>query len=209
MRLWEPLGLREPPLILRTMNRGRRLCSVRLLSDGTPDRATKTNNPGKKRSTRSHRVCIGAEAHTIASSPAQRHVAAARRAASCLAGGSAGRLTGSNQGKMQEGRGMIDVVICRIVEELKGCFAFHVSFAHISPTLTADDDKLCLYRMMFFRPNILVTTILGALGAVNYVVHPHRSVHVCNRSSFPIPQSARFDRSCAGTSPLLICKSQH
>lgn len=59
MRVWEPVGLREPPLILRAMTSGRTLRSARWLSEGTSGRATKTNNSGKKRSTRLHSVCKG------------------------------------------------------------------------------------------------------------------------------------------------------
>src|SRR5215467_10872060 len=57
MRVSDPLGLRVPPLILRAITKGRMLRSARLLCAGTPGTATKTNNSGKKRSTRSHKVC--------------------------------------------------------------------------------------------------------------------------------------------------------
>src|SRR6266487_2539040 len=64
MRVWQPLGLRVPPLILRATTSGRTLRSAKLLWAGTPGTATKTNNSGKKRSTRSHNVCWGARVRT-------------------------------------------------------------------------------------------------------------------------------------------------
>src|SRR5260221_12542482 len=60
IRVWEPFGLRVPPLILRAMTSGRTLRSARLLWEGTPGTAAKTKSSGKNGSTRSHKVCWGA-----------------------------------------------------------------------------------------------------------------------------------------------------